>query len=190
MNVLEHRRVPVVQGTFAVRLVWRLLLHQTDKIVVASAEPWEQWFGISNKELRSTTATLQWLKRQLTGGFVDVVHETMAVISSPSKLQACDFIFPIGDVMTVLKPEEHQHREDEMMSRLAHACCGINGARLKRCGWMLLGWGSRSCFFTENDARGRAEVSRMQEEWRVWRAVQEKQITIEGLAEWIRRNPK
>ena len=78
-----------------------------DKIIVTSATPWEQWFGKANAELRSTTATLPWLKRQLNGEFLDTLKETFIVLSTPSKLKFCGFLFPTKTSMFSLKPEEH-----------------------------------------------------------------------------------
>ena len=37
---------------------------QLDQIIVQSVEPWEQWIGKSNKELRYTTASLGRLRRR------------------------------------------------------------------------------------------------------------------------------
>eukprot|EP00974_Lingulodinium_polyedra_P033342 3205268-Lingulodinium_polyedra.AAC.1 len=62
--------------------------------------------------------------------------------------------------MAILVPVEVECRENEAMAHVVQVCIAINGARIKRTMWMLLGWSSRSCFFIEDNDLARREVAR------------------------------
>ena len=61
--------------------------------------------------------------------------------------------------MANLVPEEVQPREDEMSQTIAHMVVGLTFHRLKRCAFWLLGWSSRSCYFTRNDDKAGKEIN-------------------------------
>ena len=159
-----------------------------DKIVVTCCESWEQWFGVSNARLRSTTATLPWTQEQLRSKFAETCVETFGVLTSAPKLHFCDFVLPTADQLANLPREELQAREDEMATLMAHSVLCINSHRLRRCSWLLLGWSARSSLFTENTEEAKHEVRQLQidhENFEHLRQIQNAEI---GIASLVKRS--
>ena len=103
-------------------------------------------------------------------------------------MEFCEFLLPTTAQILNLVQEETQGREDDLAETMAHLAIGINYWRLKRCGFGLLGWSSRSSYSTKDDAKAENEIKQMQADLDNFRYIEENKDEIAGLAAVVKRS--
>jgi hypothetical protein len=163
--------------------------YRIDKIIVTVPKFWECWFGTSNARLRSVHATQPWLKEQLDAKFFNTCFSTFELITKESVLEYCEFVIPNADQMANLQREEVEPEENQMARVFGHLIVAMNFHRLKRCGWLICGWSSRSAFFIEDSARARQEVVAMREDYNNFVELQGMVDDIKGIGPMVAQSP-
>lgn len=118
------------------------------KIIVVAGEAVEAWRAEQAVELRSTEQNLAWVIKQLKGGYMAHIEETITTPFRYEALEACDFDFKIRpDVRDVNHPMVAE--QDERAGLLVKYCMHLAGSRLVRGMWFTRGWPTRVAGFLD-----------------------------------------
>jgi hypothetical protein len=92
-----------------------------------------------------------WIKKQLEGGHMLAVLETLEPLSNEKKIVSCGFIVPNREQIRQIDMEKMRSRENEMATRMAHLALSMVFHRTKRMLYLLIGPAARSYVFADGD---------------------------------------
>lgn len=123
-------------------------------IVVVAGRHNKAWQGRSNKELRGVGATAPWLRRQLSGGFQDTMRSIADEVSSEEAAQQIGFVIPAKGSKAVWDAGEIEWQDQFARLFFKYVFTLISNRTLAEL-WWLMGWTTKSVFFSEDSDRSR-----------------------------------
>ncbi|CAK0809598.1 unnamed protein product, partial [Prorocentrum cordatum] len=160
-----------------------------DEVCVCAAEPWEQAFGEMNATLRNCHDGMKWMLEHLDGHFVSVCMATFKQLSSVAALRYCQFILPQPGAMAPQDWDRTKFDEDQVAECFAHAVMCINAKRISSSAPLLLGWSSRSIYFTRDDDKAKNEIAKLRADADTFEHFQGKGGDIEEGIDFVMRSP-
>lgn len=116
------------------------------RCILCVLEPHEAWHSTQNRSLRSTTATAPWLLKQIKGDFWAPLVESSKQLGSWASLQYIGITSTPQHIESAMleNGEGASSTDDELSKHLGSLVLSALGHRLRRCLWMVMGWGCRS----------------------------------------------
>lgn len=94
-----------------------------DCVVCFASQPWDAWFGDSNKRLRNVSEGLAWSQEQLRGAFLGACTTTFGVLTSPIILQKSEFVIPNMEQVKNMNSNDVRPQEDDLAELFAQCVC-------------------------------------------------------------------
>ena len=98
------------------------------------------WHGIANSTLRSTKAALQWMREQVSGGFLGHLEEVFLAFRAKG-LDAVGFRLPRpGMKASTDEVDDELESECLIAERMGDYGLALVACRLDRMQWLMTGW--------------------------------------------------
>lgn len=125
--------------------------YMTLKAILCVTCPVEAWHSHQNKELRSTSGALAWVRAQVVdGGLFASLSQIMDAFSAES-LEHIGFVMPRPSDTKVGPLNDIVDQESLIAERLGDFALGLTAHRLCRTLWLTVGWTCRCILFDQED---------------------------------------
>ena len=139
------------------------------KLIVAIARHVRLWHGQQSKELRSASASLEWMLDQVgRGELYRHVNAMLAALGNEAVLDDCEFCVDADTAPIGMKPSNYiVIVDDELSETMGQFCLALVAARMRRCLGILQGWPRRmiAALIPEKTAD---TIMQLQEDWAIF----------------------
>lgn len=146
------------------------LNHRLCEAVNVIAGPLKSWHAHQNRILRSCPESLEWVKSQAAGTYMDHICEIVSGLTEVSGLERMGFATHLRQVNKI--SEDDIGLENEVASLVGNFCMTMVKNRARRRLWMTSSWPFQFHNILNGEDKAAQRIARFKEDVRIFRALE------------------